>query len=78
MLTQDHKAALMNLCYEAEAENFNKYFIFGFIKENDFFNDKNKKNREAILQFLSDTNFLTQRLYMELIYAREEYEETYA
>lgn len=78
ILTDDHKAALLNTCFEAEAENFNRFFMFGFIKENDFFSDGCKENREAIMKFLAETNFLTQRFFMELIYLREEYEELYA
>jgi hypothetical protein len=75
MLTEEQKAALINTCFEAEAENFNRFFMFGFIKETDFFNEANKKNREVILKFLAETNFLTQRFFMELIFLREEYEE---
>lgn len=74
-LSNDVKAALINLCYEAEAENYNRFFLFGLVEEFDFFNDKNKKNRAAIMNFLAETNTLTQRLYLELINFRSEYEE---
>lgn len=78
MLTQDDKINLIRISMEAEAENYNRYFLFGFVEMTEFFNEKNKEERENVFKFLAETNTLTQRLYLELINFRSEYEEIIA
>jgi hypothetical protein len=64
MITDDQRAALINMCYEAEFENFNPYWVVGLINELNLFDDRNKAQRENIFRFLQETNTLTQRMYL--------------
>ena len=55
------KTALLNLCFEVESENYNYYWLLGFKKLSVI-------KKQEIMKFLSETNTLTQRLYLELCY----------
>lgn len=60
-MNKEIKTALINLCFEAESENYNHYWLLGFKKLSYI-------KRQEIMKFLSETNTLTQRLYLELCY----------
>ena len=60
-MDKEIKAALINLCFEAESENYNHYWLLGFKKFSYI-------KRQEIMQFLAETNILTQKLYLELCY----------
>ena len=63
-MNKEIKTALINLCFEAESENYNHYWLLGFKKLSYI-------KRQEIMKFLSETNTLTQRLYLELCYMEE-------
>lgn len=64
MLTKEHKAALINLAFEGEQENYNRYWVIGFQKA---LSVANSELRKQMLEFLATRNTLTQRLYLELM-----------
>lgn len=61
MMNKEIKTALINLCFEAESENYNYYWLLGFKKLSAI-------KRQEIMKFLAETDTLTQRLYLELCY----------
>ncbi|MBQ2395944.1 MAG: hypothetical protein II304_02710 [Bacteroidales bacterium] len=76
-LPKDVQAELIGLAMEAEAENYNDYWLLGLVEKAKLFDKRNKPYREQIFKFLAETDYLTQRLYLELIYFRSRYEEIF-
>lgn len=68
MLTKEHKSALINLAFEGEQENYNRYWMTGLVKFLGFWACPNTQLRQEMLKFLATTNTVTQRLYLELMW----------
>ena len=67
MLNNEQKSALINLSFEAEEENYNQYWLTGFVQFLNLFDDRNKAQREKIFKFLTEASPVTQRLFLELM-----------